>query len=307
MHRTIAIAVALLFLAQPVQAWNDKGHMITARLAWRKLPPETREAVAKILRAHPHYQEYLAADQPAELSTDEWVFWRAATWPDWLNKHHTAEFAKPQWHYINLPYVPPGSHFKATDFPAATPNVVTQIPFSIDKVRRGTAEEKAIYLCWVVHLIGDIHQPLHCADLYDEQFPEGDRGGNLDLIKLGPGKPTVLHAMWDNLLGESRSYSAVSKAARKVDSLAETDRASINQELAAHQTPESWAEEGLANAAKSVYLEGKLRVADATKHPSEEDVPAAPADYAKHCGHIARLCIAKAGERLAKVITRTVQ
>ena len=117
--------------------------------------------MVQVLQAHPHYQEFLAADQPAELSTEEWVVWRAATWPDWLHEHHSAEYFKPEWHYINLPYVPPESHFKAADFPAAAPNFVTQIWFCIEKVRHGTAEEKAIYLCWVLHLVGDIHQPLH--------------------------------------------------------------------------------------------------------------------------------------------------
>jgi hypothetical protein len=302
MNRTVIAAVALLLFAGPAQAWNDKGHMVVARLAWQKLSPETRQAMVKVLRAHPHYEEYLAADQPAELSTEEWVVWRAATWPDWLRDHHSAEYHKPEWHYINLPYVPPESHFKAADFPAAAPNVVTQIPFSIDKVRHGTAEEKAIYLCWVLHLVGDIHQPLHCADLYNEQFPEGDHGGNLDLIQLGSGRPTALHPMWDNLLGRSRSFSSVSKTVTEVQALAAENRVSIDQELAAHQTPESWAQEGLATAAKTIYLDGKLRVADLTKHPSAEEVPAAPDDYAKHCGHVARLCIAKAGERLAKVV-----
>ena len=247
--------------------------MVSARLCWQKLSPETRAAVSKILLAHPHYQEFLAADQPVGLLTEEWVFWRAATWPDWTRDHHAAEFYKPEWHFINLPYVPPGSHLNAADFPVPTPNVVTQITSGIDKVRHGTAEERAIYLCWVLHLVGDIHQPLHCAELYSEQFPQGDRGGNLDLIRVGDGKPVVLHLLWDGLLGESIGYSSVTGTAAEVQTLAAENRDGIDQDLMAHQTPGSWAQESLANAAKHAYLDGQLKLADSQQHPLDADVP----------------------------------
>ena len=54
----------------------------------------------------------------------------------------------------------------------------------MDKVRSGTDEEKAIYLTWLMHLVGDIHQPLHCAAVFSEQFPNGDKGGNDAFIRI---------------------------------------------------------------------------------------------------------------------------
>jgi hypothetical protein len=105
-------SAALVFffaVAAPAFAWNDKGHMVSARLAWRKLSQGQRSKVIEILKKHPHYNEYLSAKQPKGFSADEWVFLRAATWPDWVRTHHKAEYHHGPWHYINYPFVPPGS------------------------------------------------------------------------------------------------------------------------------------------------------------------------------------------------------
>ena len=48
----------------------------------------------------------------------------------------------------------------------------------------GTDEEKAIYLTWLMHLVGDIHQPLHCTAVFREQFPNGDKGGNDAFVRI---------------------------------------------------------------------------------------------------------------------------
>src|SRR4051794_37148479 len=64
---------------------------------------------------------------------------------------------------------------------------------------RTTAEDKAVALCWILHLIGDVHQPLHCATLYSPQFERGDLGGNSFGVKIN-GKEYRLHTFWDNAL-----------------------------------------------------------------------------------------------------------
>jgi hypothetical protein len=61
--------------------------------------------------------------------------------------------------------------------------------------------EKAIALCWVFHLIGDVHQPLHTAALFSELLPNGDQGGNLLFVKAEEeGKSFTLHSFWDWLV-----------------------------------------------------------------------------------------------------------
>ena len=74
-------------------------------------------------------------------------------------------------------------------------------------------QEKAIHLCWVMHLVGDIHQPLHCVSLYCEQFPNGDHGGNDSLYRLGGKRIIKLHPFWDELLGKGVTLSSAQKSA----------------------------------------------------------------------------------------------
>jgi hypothetical protein len=88
--------------------------MVTALLAWKELTGNQRSKVLDILKKHPHYDEFLAANRPSGFSEDEWVFMRAATWSDWVRPsspghHHAEKFHHGTWHYINYPFVPPGA------------------------------------------------------------------------------------------------------------------------------------------------------------------------------------------------------
>lgn len=68
-----------------------------------------------------------------------------------------------------------------------------------------TDSEKAVHQCWVLHLVGDAHQPLHSSALVSRTtFPDGDRGGNL--IKVGSSN---LQSLWDRLLPKEKTVGAV--------------------------------------------------------------------------------------------------
>src|SRR5437879_8685423 len=99
--KKILASLVLVVAASPALAWNEKGHMVTARLAWRQLTDEQRGKVIAILKKHPHYEEYLIARKPDGFTEDEWAFMRAATWADWVRGRRN--FDHPTWHYINYP------------------------------------------------------------------------------------------------------------------------------------------------------------------------------------------------------------
>jgi hypothetical protein len=146
--KTFVMFTAAAFCCTTALGWNDKGHMVMAKLAWDKLKPAERQSAVTILKSHPHDAEFLAANRPDNVEEDVWVF----MWPDWVRRRHPeVHLSFPAWHYINLPYMPPSSTLKESDFPAGSPNVVTQIPVAIGKVKQGTPEEKAIYFCWLPH------------------------------------------------------------------------------------------------------------------------------------------------------------
>ena len=132
-------------LAGPARAWNDKGHMVVAELAYRRMTPGQRQAVVEILKQHPHWAEFLNADRPENVPEDQWAMWRAATWPDWV-KHHHEQFSKPHWHYINFPFVPTTSPESAQGHQPLSENILTALPLCIDKARTAAGQEKR-YTC----------------------------------------------------------------------------------------------------------------------------------------------------------------
>jgi hypothetical protein len=298
--KKLLTVLALALLPTPVLAWNEHGHMVVARLAWNQLPADQRAKVVAILKKHPHYTEYLAARKPDAFTEDEWVFMRAASWADWVRGKQ--DFDHPPWHYVNYPVVPPGSAVKTADHepPAKQENVVNQLAVCVEKIRTGTDEEKAIYMTWLFHLVGDIHQPLHCVALFSEQFPSGDKGGNDAFIRIR-SSPVKLHAMWDGLLGTGTSAASINADVREIEAVMKEKAADVQKELDAHQSFESWGREGQELARTVVYLNGDLKVAASTgrRIAADADVPAAPDGYAQNCGKVARVQVGKAGLRLA--------
>ena len=246
--RNTLIAIALLFLTVQPQAWawNDRGHMLIALLAYRQLNPPQKEHVDRVLTEHPHYQLFLTSQKPSGVSVEEWAFMRAATWPDFVRgQDHRANFHRARWHYINLPFTPEGEAKFLTGPKFEIPPI--NILISIEECRDLLSEEypsasrKAIHLAWLEHLIGDIHQPLHCITLINRTFPRGDLGGNLlavrsrDIVKR-------LHGYWDDALGSDVTYASLAKAADEITSDPALARSAF-PELNSHTTPPSWAEE----------------------------------------------------------------
>jgi hypothetical protein len=139
----------------------------------------------------------------------------------WADDTKTAE--NGPWHYINLPLRLDG---KPVDMKPAEENVVWAIThFSeILKDKSKPDAERADALRYIIHFVGDIHQPLHAATLVSDEHPTGDKGGNDYPIKTGDNfltmekPPTNLHFLWDMGAGifkpdsETRPLNAESSA-----------------------------------------------------------------------------------------------
>lgn len=296
--RLLTLLLVLLF-ATHAWAWNDKGHMLIARLAWKELTPAERTTVYQILQRHPHFAEFLQDKKPEGFSEEEWVFMRAATWSDWVRsgppdrrKYHMGPA-----HYINLSILAPDYSFTPPDLPQQ--NVVTQLGLSTLIAKSGNQEDRAVHLCWVFHLIGDIHQPLHCVTFYSPRFPKGDRGGNLAKAKSHTGSTIQLHSFWDGLMGTGTSVTSINNGVLDIEKLSAEKAELITEELKQHKKAEEWAKEGYELAKKYGYLDGKLNPANEDDKPTPADLPVLPEDYGSNAGKVARLAAAKAGKRLA--------
>jgi nuclease S1 len=204
---------ALLF-CEPVQAWNDTGHKVVARIAWSKMNEQARRNVIDLLMRAPQdsgLRGLFRTSDPQQIRA-QLFFMRAATGPDIVRDENfparKAKYHKRDWHFINFFWQQPGAN-TAIDLdkePEPRPeNVVERLrSFGASVSDRNTADStRALQIAWIMHLVGDIHQPLHCSARVTDRPDErnGDQGGNL--FKLDAQGKMGLHSYWDGILDRS--------------------------------------------------------------------------------------------------------
>jgi len=220
----LGILVALCPVAS--EAWGPIGHMAVDYVAYLRLTPVVKARVAALLKLNPDYAAW-EKQVPAGASAEEhdrWIFMMAATWADDIkgesnysddgpdvntpdgasssqNIGYTDLFRHRYWHFVDVPF----GH--GTLPPIPTPNVETQIAAFRKVLASGEPDELKSYdLVWLLHLVGDVHQPLHATTRVSEADPKGDAGGNF--VKLVGDADSNLHAYWDDLPGSECSYCA---------------------------------------------------------------------------------------------------
>lgn len=193
-NNSIALGVACLILCTPMtsQSWGAGGHMMVAQIAFARLNPRAKAQV-KTLLAIPI--------NPAEISAKSKDFVNAAHWADDLRPFSQFDSFK-ELHFIDTPFATDGTALPTLP----TPNIVTALEDNVNILKTSNDQNaKAQALRLIIHFVGDIHQPLHCATRVDSTNPEGDRGGNLVSImvpgKNGQLKKTNLHSYWDGGIG----------------------------------------------------------------------------------------------------------
>ena len=270
--------------------------MAIAIIAYQNLPPDVQQRCVAILQAHPNiekWKEKSASDSPADAAM--FTFAKAATWPDEIRRG-ASPYDHPGWHYIDYPLEPPNYPFIAGLAP--DDNIIFGLDQSEKTVRdpAATPEQKAAALSWIIHLVGDIHQPLHAAELVTPAYPlpEGDRGGNKFFVSVG-GNSINLHAFWDRLPGQFFSPPFAAEAAGRLEH--EFPRAAL-PDLTKAGGPVEWSLESRTLAIEKAYLRGKLvGSADPKILP-----PPLPPDYLKESKDIADRRLALAGYRLADLL-----
>jgi hypothetical protein len=116
------------------------------------------------------------------------------------------------WHFKDVPFSTDGTPTQPPD----TPNAGVQIAAFTSTLRSATApdDQKAYGLAWLVHLVGDMHQPLHATSRFAKKTPHGDNGGNSVKVcttpaNCTPAKAGKLHSFWDGALGSGEEPTAV--------------------------------------------------------------------------------------------------
>lgn len=301
MRKTVAALLLLfvLFFSRLTSlAWSSQGHMTVAAIAFRDLPADEKQRVSEILKHHPDYAKWTNnfSANLAPVDLDTFVFMRASTWPDEIRRKGNP-YDHPYWHFVDYPLEPPAFPDKPSPYP--TNDVLYGIAQSekMLSATNATAEERAVYLSWLIHLVGDLHQPLHCSTFISADYPapSGDKGGNSFFVK--PGERGVnLHSIWDQALGSSANpRSAYTHA---VELSTEQPRTKL-PELSKDATVEAWSKEVRSVAIEKAYLHGNLKGSK-----SAENAPALPEGYTKDMKAVAEKQAALAGFRLADEINR---
>jgi hypothetical protein len=193
---SIAISVACLILVTPLTSfsWGAGGHMMTAQIAFTRLNPRAKAKANALL---------LVPINPAAVTAQSKNFVNAAHWADDLRPFKEFDSFK-ELHFIDTAFATDGTPLPALP----TPNIVTALEENVNILKTSTdPNAQAQALRFIIHFVGDIHQPLHCATRVDSTNPDGDRGGNLVSLMVpgsnGELKKTNLHSYWD---GGIRSF-----------------------------------------------------------------------------------------------------
>jgi len=125
----------------------------------------------------------------------------------------------------------------------------------------------------MLHLIGDIHQPLHTVKLVTDTYPEprGDRGGNSFSVRVTPDRSAIkLHAFWDGLILGSPRFRAVRNKASTLRNNPHLRRQDFTEQLAVPGFTD-WAIAAYNIAVDQAYLKGSLRDDGAVLPPGYKD------------------------------------
>ena len=339
--RVFAVLSLLVLFSVPPQVigWGHTGHEAVAYIAWQQMTPATRaralELLKKVPTLHnatntksiPGYAEWVA-DLPSGLSQDKqdmFVFMRAATWADtikheWLsdsdtpplnlttevNIGYTDTASHGYWHFVDNGFTSDHSTVPSTP----KPNAATQIVALRQDIASDEGDVLKSYdLIWLLHLVGDIHQPLHGSTRYYANI--SDIGGNDVKIKLTTAMkkqfegtqsktaPTKLHEFWDDLPGEGQPAAALDDAAAFADPLPAAPTSAVSE-----IDPANWTSDSFVMAKKDAY---KTPIGKAPTPPAPSTSYAMTTVYYNRAMKDAKSQIALAGARLAKLLNENLK
>ncbi|MBV9773465.1 MAG: S1/P1 nuclease [Gemmatimonadetes bacterium] len=302
---TLCSALILLVLGvSPTLAWDDFGHRLVARIAWENMTPQARARAISILRGAAPETRLAGAGGTGTLSPQQQMelFANAAVWPDSIrnvNDPRNEKYDHPYRHYVDI------SWRQATDFGPVQPSdhreqgdLLRDVSRLQQKLTGGTPEEQATALAWILHLVGDIHQPLHASARVTPRDECGDAGGNdFKLEVLQGDRRRTLHSVWDGIITDNLRKSSEPLETSLTRALTEVTQRHPRGEFASEigQTDfRQWARESVAIAQRSVY-----RAPLARDH-------AAPAAYRQAAFRAAEPRVALAGYRLADLLNQAL-
>jgi len=320
LRQLVAVTLCMLLLSSTSHAWFDVGHMAVAFVAYQQLTPAKKARVAALLKKNPYYNTKWKALIPAGTPADQrdlMLFMIAATWPDeikqsgsgyqsdgdnpptdgsaWTNTgYDTDKKQHKYWHFIDVPFTQDATTPLAA---IPSPNAETQIAIFRQTLTSASSDKLKSYdLVWLMHVVGDVHQPLHSTTRVSAGELNGDNGGNnekVDATAVG-NSTKKLHAFWDSLPGDAPNPSAaITMAMTYAKALAPADPV-----LAKKMDASDWISESFNIAETSVYS-APIGAGDGPFVITQ--------NYMDNAKKIAAERVALAGQRLANLINNELK
>jgi hypothetical protein len=290
MRRSFTV-LAVIFLAMrsvPAVAWGNEGHEVVALIAQSFLDPTARKTVNAMLAAD---TDTLTGHSIAE----------AAYWADKYrdSNENGARQNTRLWHFVDIELDGPNlkqACYGHLPLPAGT--LASNGPprdCVIAKIDQFTAElagartdplERIVALKFILHFVGDVHQPLHTAD-------DHDRGGNDKRVSAAGFRGGKLHHFWDTEFVNELGPNPKQIAARLVARISAADAS-------------AWAGGGPADWAKESFQVAKNHVYGQLPRPNARGSYRLPPEYIAMATEDVSAQLSKAGVRLAAVLNRTL-
>ncbi|HTO53625.1 MAG TPA: S1/P1 nuclease [Myxococcota bacterium] len=301
-YRICGLFCAVVLLsAGAAQAWTRPGHMVTAGIAYLDLAehdPDVIERIAALLALHPDRGPFeVAAGRALGDERTRRLMLECARWPDDARGTH---YDHPSWHValrsIRESGKPDDKLFGDAIEAFALNAHLLASSFAPDA-------DRAVALCWLMHIAGDMHQPLHSAQRFTPQFPDGDHGGALEFVKdPQTGEPITLHWFWDDSVNRNGEPDAVMTRARELwTKLPRSSFKELSHPVHARDFP-SWAQDESYPLAVSLAYRQDLRFG-ATK----ETATALDPKYVEDATQAAEKRLTLSGYRLADLLREALK
>ena len=293
--KLIFTVIGFFLLPLGAFAWSAAGHEMGGAIAYWYLKANKPEAIAKvvsILEKHPWYGKEWDAKlfglkgEQKEIG----LFMLASIFPDEARRTPFGSGEKTKWHYINYQFKPSNLPTPPQD----TLNAENKLKELILGISGKTGEEQALDLCWIFHILEDLHQPLHTTAMFDQFHLAGDKGGNDTWFTFKEeGKPIRLHSFWDGLL--KGSFDTIpDKAKQLYESSNYAEKALV--ELKQNPKISDWVKnESVPLAISKAYLNGTI-------NGIEEAATLVPISYKTESIEIAERRVVLSGIRLGKTL-----
>ena len=282
----LALAATLCALSLPTAAcaWGVEGHEIVAAIARGYLTPQVRDRVDQMLAADPDTLT------PHDMLSES----------VWADRYRSGHPETSEWHFVDIELDHPDLKSACFGYPASG-TLASQGPAHdciVNKVSEFSKEladpatspaERLLALKFLLHFVGDLHQPLHDVDNHD-------KGGNCVLLSLGGPRTVNLHSYWDTVVVQGLGDDPQAVA----DLLTRRITPAIKTAWEKGD-PDAWAMEGFDLAKTAVYTIGSQPGCSADPSP----VGLSPA-YADAARETVSTQLEKAGVRLAAVLNQAL-